>query len=379
VPGPGATTPLTPSVHLAAVYEVEGLDQIDAIFEGRADGFFYARDGHPNARQLAAKLAALEGADAGLICGSGMAAVSAVMLGLLEAGSHVALADSLYGRSTVLASREMSRFGVTMDTFDATRPETLRAIVRPGVTRLALVETISNPLLRVADLDGLAAECDGLGLALVVDHTFAPLLCRPLDHGASLVVHSLTKLVGGHSDVTLGVVLGPSSLMPTIARVAATVGLTGNPFDCWLALRGLATLAVRVERACANALALADALGRHRAVAAVWYPGLASHPDHDRAKRLLGGSYGNMITIDVGTRVRADQVIQALHGAIPFAPSLGDTATTLSHPATTSHRGQTPEQWAAQGITPGLIRLSIGIEDERDLRRELERALDTII
>jgi cystathionine beta-lyase/cystathionine gamma-synthase len=374
----GATPPLTPSIHLASVYEIDGLDQIDAIFEGRLDGHYYARDGHPNARQLAAKLAAIEAAGAGLICGSGMAAVSAVMFALLEAGSHVALADSLYGRSTVLAARELSRFGVAMNTFDATRPETLRSIARPGITRLALVETISNPLLRVADLDALAAECDDLDISLVVDHTFAPLLCRPLDHGASLVIHSLTKLVGGHSDVTLGAVLGPAEAIASINRVAATVGLTANPFDCWLALRGLATLSVRVERACANAASLAEFLAHHRAVAAVWYPGLPNHPDHDRARLLFGGVYGNMITVNVGTRERADAVICALHGSIPFAPSLGDTATTLSHPATTSHRGQTPEQWKLQGITPGLIRFSIGIEDVADLRCELKHALDAI-
>ncbi len=228
--------------------------------------------------------------------------------------------------------------------------------------------------MRLADIAGLAEVAHTAGAMLVIDHTFAPLLCRPLELGADAVVHSATKLIGGHSDLTLGLLAGSKALIGRAAEVASTFGLTGNPFESWLALRGMATLALRSSRACASALALAERLSGHDEVAAVHYPGLPGHPDHALAARVLRGGFGTIVTIDLATRERADAFIRALEH-IPFAPSLGDVATTLSHPATTSHRGQSPEQWAAQGITPGLVRLSIGLEDPDDLWGELDRAL----
>ncbi len=370
---PSATRPVSPPIALSSVYEVADLAQVDAIYEGRESGFIYARDAHPNASQLAAKVAAIEGAEAGLVCGSGMAAEAAVFLGHLDAGDHVALSEGLYGRTSGLVGRELARFGIESSTFDAARPETLRAALRSR-TRLAFVESISNPLMRVADVSGLAEVARQAGVALAVDHTFAPLLNRPLDLGADLVVHSATKLIGGHSDVTLGLVVGRKATIDRLANLASTFGLTGNPFDSWLALRGLSTLALRVERTSANALDLAGRLERHPAVASVLYPGLASHPDHALAARIFPSGFGAMLSLDLGSRDRADAFIRALEH-IPYAPSLGDVSTTLSHPTTTSHRFQTPEQWATQGITPGLIRLSVGIEDVEDLWRDLDRAL----
>jgi cystathionine beta-lyase/cystathionine gamma-synthase len=355
------------------VYQVDGLDQIDALYEGRQGGFIYARDGHPNAAQLAAKAAALEGAEAALVCASGMAAESAVFLALLGQGDEIALSEGLYGRTVGLVGRELSRFGIGHRLFDATRPATLREALGPA-TRLAFAETLSNPLVRLADIAGLAEVARASGVPLVIDHTFAPLLCRPLALGAELVTHSATKLIGGHSDLTLGLVAGSAERVARASAVAATFGLSGNPFESWLALRGMATLALRSQRACASALDLATRLARHPAVAAVHYPGLPEHPDHTRAARVLTGGFGTIATIDLTERQRADQFIRALRH-IPFAPSLGDVATTLSHPATTSHRGQSAEQWARQGITPGLVRLSIGMEDPDDLWADLEQAL----
>jgi cystathionine beta-lyase/cystathionine gamma-synthase len=370
---PTSTHSLSPPIQLSSVYEVAGLAEVDAIYEGREPGFLYARDAHPNAAALAAKVAAIEGAEAGLVCGSGMAAEAALLLGHLDAGDHVALADGLYGRSTGLVGRELARFGIEHSTFDAARPETLRDVVRTR-TRLAFVESISNPLMRVADVAGLAEAAHEAGVPLAVDHTFAPLLSRPLAMGADLAVHSATKLIGGHSDVTLGLVVGPKATIDRLANLASTFGLTGNPFDSWLALRGLATLAVRVERTSANALELATRLERHPAVVSVLYPGLRSHPDHALAARIFPAGFGAMMSFDLGTREKADAFIRALKH-IPYAPSLGDVSTTLSHPTTTSHRFQTPEQWARQGITPGLIRLSVGIEDVEDIWRDLEGGL----
>jgi cystathionine beta-lyase/cystathionine gamma-synthase len=365
-------------LQLSSVYRVSGLQQIDAIYEGAEAGYFYARDGHPNASQLAAKLAALEGAEAGLICASGMAAEAALFLSQLGQGDEIAVSDGMYGKTIALVSRELARFGVTHSVFDATKPETLRTLLKPR-TKLGFSETLSNPLVRLADISGLAeairaADCRAI---LAIDNTFAPLLCRPIALGVDVVTHSLTKLIGGHSDVTLGCLAARRSLIDLAQSVASTFGLTGNPFESWLTLRGVATLGLRSARACANALALAECLESHPAVKAVHYPGLASHPDHVRATELLRGGYGTIVSIDLGGREAADTLIRSLKH-VPFAPSLGDVATTLSHPQSTSHRGQSPEQLKRQGISPGLVRLSIGLEHPDDLWDDFRQALDRI-
>jgi cystathionine beta-lyase/cystathionine gamma-synthase len=375
-PPPSATRPLVPPIQLSCVYRAAGLDQMDDLYEGRAHGYIYARDGHPNAAQLAAKLAALEAAEAGLICASGMGAEAAAALAVLDRDAHVALSDSLYGKTTSLFRRELSRFGVACSLFDASDPSSLRAVVHDR-TRLVFVETLSNPLLRLADIAGLAEVADASGAVLIVDNTFAPLLVRPVEHGARLVTHSLTKLIGGHSDLTQGAVLGARPLIDRASAVASTFGLTGNPFESWLCARGLATLAVRGARGCATALELAGRFEAHRAVRAVHYPGLPAHPDHQRASRTLQGGFGTILTIDLGRRDAADRFIRGLEG-IPFAPSLADVSTTLSHPATTSHRGQPPDLLQQLGITPGLIRFSVGLEDPGDLWAEIQRALDAL-
>lgn len=368
-----ATSPIAPPIALSSVYQIVGLAEVDALYGGAASGYIYARDAHPNASQLARKVAAIEGAEAALVCGSGMAAESALFLGSAEAGDTIALSEGLYGRTVGLVVKELARFGVACVTFDAGRPETLRAALTPR-TRLAFVETISNPLMRVADIAGLAEVAHAADVLLAVDHTFAPLLCRPIALGADAVVHSATKLIGGHSDVTLGLVAGRRGMIDRLANLASTFGLTGNPFDSWLALRGLSTLAVRVGRTSETAAALAGRLASHPAVSVVNYPGLPSHPDHALAVRIFPDGFGAMMSLDVGSRDRADRFIRGLEH-IPYAPSLGDVSTTLSHPTTTSHRFQTPEDWARQGITPGLIRLSVGLEDVEDLWRDLDSAL----
>ena len=374
---PSASRPLVPPIHLSTVYRMADLDQVDALYDGTDSGFVYARDSHPNAVQLAQRIARLEGAEAGLVCASGMGAEAAAILALVDAGSEVALSRGLYGKTGTLVIKELGRFGVGHSLFDATRPATLRAAITPK-TRLAFVETLSNPLVRVADIPALAEIARSAGIAFVVDHTFAPGLCRPIAIGADLVVHSLTKFLSGHSDVTLGVVVGTQATTARIASVASTFGMTGDPFQSWLALRGLTSFGARLPKACNNALELARRLEAHPAVRKVFYPGLPSHPDHALATRLFTGGFGAMLSFEVADRRAVDLLIRTLEH-IPYAPSLGDASTTLSHPTTTSHRFQTPEQWAEQEITPGTIRLSVGIEDVDDIWRDLGGALDRLL
>jgi cystathionine beta-lyase/cystathionine gamma-synthase len=378
-PGPAdsSSRPLVPPIDLSVVYCPDDLAHVDALYDGTARGFTYARDGHPNAAQLAAKLALLEGAEAGLICASGMGAIASALLTLLSQGDHVLLSDGVYGRTSALVGKQLPRWGIGHSTFDPAEPSAAKALLKPS-TRGILVETISNPLLRVADLPGLAGVAREAGIPLIVDNTFAPLICKPIAHGASLVMHSVTKMIGGHSDLTLGALLGECDRIAAIQGVASTLGQTGNPFESWLAMRGLSTLGLRIARASATALDLARRLEGHPGVVRAHYPLLASHPDHDLATRLLGEFGGSMLTIDLGDRPNAESFIRALTGSIPFAPSLGDVQTTLSHPATTSHRGHDANALARQGISAGMVRVSVGLEDPEDLWREFRAALDRV-
>jgi cystathionine beta-lyase/cystathionine gamma-synthase len=369
--------PLVAPLELSSVYCPADLDHVDALNSGEASGFIYARDGHPNAAELAEKLCCLEGGEAGLVCASGMGAIASIFLTLLSQNDRALISDGVYGKTASLATKLLPRWGIQHDMFDpATDVTALESLVKP-TTRMIFTETISNPLLRVADLGSMARVARQAGIPLVVDNTFSPLICRPIEHGATLVVHSVTKMIGGHSDLTLGALIGDRSLVEQARALASSLGQTGNPFESWLARRGLATLSLRFPRACETSLELAGRFESHDAVKRVYYPGLPSHPDYELATRLLGGGFGAIVTIDLGTRDRAQSFIRNLSD-IPFAPSLGDVQTTLSHPTSTSHRGQTEEQLVRQGISPGMIRLSVGIEDPDDLWREFRQALDAL-
>jgi cystathionine beta-lyase/cystathionine gamma-synthase len=371
----GVSTPLVPPLYQSAVYTLPDLDALDRISNAEAPGFIYARDAHPNARLLAARLAVLESAEWGLVTSSGMSALSAILLATLQQGGRVVASNRLYGRTTQLLHQELARFGVQTTLVDMNDLGQVEQALSQAA-RLVLVETLSNPLLRVADLPALVRLAHDAGALLVVDNTFAtPVLTRPLEMGADLVMESLTKMIGGHSDVTLGVVCGRTDLLSELSQVASIWGLSANPFDCWLADRGLATLALRIRTASANAEALADWLADQPGVARVIYPTRPDHPDHALAGHVLAGGAGHMLCFDLaGGR---DAVNRFMHRAkgIPFSPSLGHTATTCSHPATTSHRYVSPAEKARQGITDGLIRLSVGVEDLQTIQREMSKGL----
>jgi cystathionine beta-lyase/cystathionine gamma-synthase len=371
----GVSKPLVPPLYQSSVYTLPDLDALDRIYDAGEPGFIYARDAHPNARRLAASLAAVEGGAWAAVTGSGMAAVSAILLATVEKGGRVVASNRLYGRSTQLLHQELARFGVQTTFVDVNDEGAVaRSLETPA--RLLFVETVSNPLLRVADIDALGQLARDRGCLFVVDNTFAtPALCRPLERGADLVMESLTKMIGGHSDVTLGVVCGRGDLQAEVGQVISIWGLASNPFDCWLAERGLATLALRMRAASANAAALADWLAGQRGVARVLYPGRPDHPDHALAGRVLSGGHGNMLCFDLaGGREAVNRFLRRARG-VPFSPSLGHFSTTCSHPASTSHRYVSPAERQRQGITDGLVRLSVGIEDLEEIQREMAKGL----
>jgi cystathionine beta-lyase/cystathionine gamma-synthase len=371
----GRSTPLVPPLYQSSVYTLPDLDALDRIMNAEAPGFIYARDGHPNARILADQLAKLEGAVWAVVCGSGMAAITGMLLAIVQNGDHVVASNRLYGKTTVLLGEELPRYGVQTTFVDTSDLGQVRAALGRA-SKVLFVETMSNPLVRLSDLEALADLAHGHGCLLAVDNTFAtPVLCRPLELGADLVVESLTKMIGGHSDVTLGVVCGTPELLAQLSQVVSVWGLASNPFDCWLASRGLATLPLRIQAASANAAALADWLSTQPGVSQVIYPGRTDHTDHDLAARLLEGGSGNMLCFEL--RGGRDAVNQFLRKAtsIPFSPSLGHTGTTCSHPATTSHRNVSPAERRRQGIGDGLIRLSVGIEELEHIQRELAKGL----
>lgn len=361
------TAPLASPIYQAAVYRCADPDQAGRLLSGQEEGYVYSRDRNPNSDLLAEKVRALHQADHAIVCGSGMAACSAILLAHLKSGDHVVVGDQMYGRTLTLLEKELSRLGVTSTRVDACNVAQVRAAMKPA-TKLVVVETITNPLVRVVDVAQLAEAAHAGGARLVVDNTFAsPVLCRPLELGADIVFESLTKIMNGHSDVLLGAVCTRADAWNRINGVVGSYGLSAAPFDCWLAARGIGTLALRAERASANALRAAEYLTKRPECAKVYYPGLENHPDHQIAARQFAEEYaeprfGSMLSFTLaGGSAAAARFITAAK-RIPFCPSLGDLSTTLSHPESTSHRGLTPEERAALEITGGTIRLSVGIE-----------------
>ena len=375
-PAPASVTrPLTPPIHLANVYVFDDLAEVDAVWEGQRPGYVYGRFGTPNHTMLEETLAGLEGAEAALVTASGMGALTAVLLAALRPGEHLVAGQDLYGSTTALLREQAARWGIAVSFADATEAAGVEAALTPA-TRAVFVEAVSNPLLRLADLPGLAEVARRHDLRLLVDATFAsPALLRPLEHGATLVHHSATKYLSGHGDVTAGVLAGPSALIAAARAQAVRIGLNLGPFDAWLALRGVRTLALRMERHSANALALARFLAGRPEVRRVHYPGLPGHPQHGLARKLFTDGFGGMLAFELRGGAAAVERFFAALPLIEFAPSFGDVTTTWSYPARTSHRPLSAEEQAKLGIGPGLVRLSVGIEDVDDLREALETAL----
>jgi cystathionine beta-lyase/cystathionine gamma-synthase len=385
---PPAQEPVGLPTYRSSTFRFATAQDYADVLGDRAAGYTYSRIDNPSADAFALALASLEahGSDRPVAAqpfASGMAAISTTLLTLCSAGSHVVAPAAVYGGTYGVLRHVLERFGVAATFVDGTDVDAVRAALRPE-TAVVWAETIANPTTAVADLPALAAVCREAGVPLVVDSTFAtPVVCRPLQWGADLVVHSATKYIGGHGDVTGGAVVGDVDLVARVRRARIDLGGGLAPDEAFLLHRGLATLPTRMARHCATAAAVADAVAAHPRVARVDYPGLAGHPQHELAGKLFdagpeGRRYGGVVTITPrGDRSAGMAFCDALRlGAV--ATSLGGVHTLVSHVASTTHRQLDDAGLAAAGIGPAAVRVSIGLEDADDLVRDISQALDTL-
>jgi cystathionine beta-lyase/cystathionine gamma-synthase len=368
--------PVNVPIYQTSTFEVADALELAELLEFSRPGHSYSRYSNPTHAALEEALAELEGAEACLVTASGMAAIHAAILSTVRAGESLVIPRAVYGGVVGLARAVLDRSGIETRAVDTTD---LAAVAKAldQRTRLVWLETISNPTTAMADIAAIATLAHERGVPVAVDNTFAsPYLANPLAQGADMVVHSTTKYVGGHSDITGGALLGSAERIAAARHVLINAGGNAAPLEAFLALRGLKTLALRMERHSSNARAVAAALEGARGVRQVMYPGLASHPQHALARRTLrGGMAGGMLSIDLaGGRAAGEAYLGRLRVAV-HATSLGSAETLCSHPASSSHRQLDDAELAAAGMTPGTVRISIGLEDPEDLVADLTAAL----
>ena len=346
-----------------------------ARFKGEQPGPIYARFTNPTVSMMEERLAALEGAERCVAFASGMAAILATVMGLMKAGEHVVASRSIFGSTVQLFSNILGRFGIETTYVSPTDPAEWRAAVRPN-TKLFFVESPSNPLTEVSDIRALAAIAHEAGAWLAVDNCFcSPVLQKPLELDADIVIHSATKYLDGQGRVLGGAVLGSQALMEGVYTFLRTAGPTLSAFNAWVILKGLETLSIRMDAHSKNALALAQWLEAQPQVARVWYPGLPSHPQHKlaMAQQKTGGG---IVAFELkGGKDAAWKLIDATR-MLSITANLGDTKTTITHPASTTHSRMTPEQRDAAGISDGLVRIAVGLESMADIQADLKRGLE---
>ena len=368
----------TPSVPIfqTSTFRFETSEQYADTISFRRPGYTYTRGyGNPTLEAFQRLMADLEGTQAAFSFASGMAAIHTAITSLARAGDRIVSSSELYGGTYSLMANVLPRYGIEVTFVDPHDPDAV-AEVLPGAA-LFYVEAIANPNVTVADLPALAERCRRAAVPSIVDNTFSsPYLCNPADHGLDLVLHSATKYIGGHNDLIGGVVCGSSELVDGLRDTVIETGGTMAPLEAWLCLRGLATLELRMERHSSNAQALAEHLEAHPKVDRVHYPGLASHPHHDVAARLLRGGRGGMMAFDVIGGVEAGMRFCDSLELAWVAASLGGTQTLVGHAASTTHRQMDPEARRAAGIGDGLVRVSVGIEDVGDLIADFDQALE---
>jgi cystathionine beta-lyase/cystathionine gamma-synthase len=367
--------PVNVPIYATSTFEVGDAAELAELLEFARPGHSYTRYSNPTHEALEAALAELEGAEAALVTASGMAAIHGVILSILRTGDELVIPRAVYGGVIGLAREVLDRCGIRTVAVDTTDPAAVEAAIGAR-TRLVWLETISNPTTALADVAAIAELAHARGVKVAVDNTFAsPALATPLGLGADLVVHSTTKYIGGHSDLMGGAVLGSAADVAAARTIVVAAGGNASPWEAFLALRGLKTLALRMERHSANALAVARALEGAPGVAGVRYPMLASHSQHELARRVLrGGMAGGMLALDLaGGRSHGERFLERVRIAV-HATSLGSVETLVSHPASSSHRQLADDELPAAGLAPGTIRVSIGLEDADDLVADLCQA-----
>lgn len=362
------------ALFLTSSFVFQNAAQAAARFSGAEDGNVYARFTNPTVSTFQSRLAALEGAEAAIATASGMSAILSTVMALLKAGDHIVSSRSIFGSTQQLFGNIFNRFGIETTFVSATDIEAYRGAMQPN-TRLIFIETPSNPLMEVVDIAAVAAVAHAHQALLAVDNCFCtPALQQPLTLGADLVIHSATKYLDGQGRVLGGAVCGSRSLTEEVFKFLRTAGPTLSPFNAWVILKGLETLRIRMEAQSSNALALAQALEAHPAVSRVFYPGLPSHPQHELAMRQQRAG-GAIVSFEVkGGREAAWRVIDDCQ-ILSITANLGDTKTTITHPATTTHGRIAPEARAASGITEGLLRVAVGLESVTDILADLGRGL----
>jgi cystathionine beta-lyase/cystathionine gamma-synthase len=369
-----ARSPLAPDLSPAAVHVYTDLDDYDAVARGDKPGHYYGRNSNSNRSMLEQAVAELEGADAGVATASGMAALHVAILALAPKPVTIVATRELYGGTLALLRQDLEPAGYETNFIDMTDLDAVRSALEGA--GLALVETITNPLCRLPDVEAIASLARDRGVPLLVDNTFAtPILFRPLEVGATAVMHSATKYIGGHSDLIAGVVVGNPDVMSAARARSIRTGSTLGPFDAWLALRGLRTLDLRMRRHSENGLALARALRGMPGVAHVYHPALEGSPSREVAQRLMPEGTGGMLAFDLDGGRAAVQRMLSRFQMVTFAASLGGVETTISYPEITSHRGLSPAERVELGVGPGTIRVSVGIESADDIIADFAQAL----
>jgi methionine-gamma-lyase len=370
------TGALVPPLHLATTYHLGTAENGAAIFAGEKDAFIYTRWGNPTVATFERKVAALEHADAAVATASGMAAIASALFTILKAGDHLVSASAIYPSTYHLLVTQLASLGIDTTFVDATDPANVKAAIRPH-TKLIYLESPGNPLLTLCDLDAIALIARAAGVTTICDNTFAtPVNQRPIDLGIDVVIHSATKYFCGHGDAVGGVVAGSKAFIERcLTEPLRYYGGIMAPFTAYLMLRGTSTLPIRVERHNANALRLAQWLEQHPAVDGVRYPGLPSHPQYALATRQMTGGFGGMVCFDLKGGIEAGARLMNAVRLCSLAVSLGDTRSLITHPASTTHSVVSREARLAQGVTDGLVRLSVGLEDVEDLIADLQNGL----
>lgn len=370
------TGALSTPIYQTSTFVFDSAEQGAARFALEEEGYIYSRLGNPTNAALEEKMRVLENGEAALVTSSGIAAISTTILTMCGQGDHIVASDTLYGCTYALLSHTLPKFGIEVTFVRADNPENIRAAMKPN-TKMVYVETPANPTLAMIDLEAAANVAHDGGAMLVVDNTFMSPYCqRPLELGADIVVHSVTKYINGHGDVIGGVIVGPADFLVP-ARLVGVKDITGgvmSPFNAWLTLRGLKTLHVRMERHCSNAMKVAQYLETNPNITAVFYPGLPSHPQHELAKKQMSG-FGGMISFEIKGGIEAGRKVMNSVELCLLAVSLGDTETLIQHPASMTHSPIPAEERLKAGITDGLIRISVGLETAEDIIADLEQAI----